>query len=65
MSYVRMTVAKQNNGRMVTHLGHIKPHTAQKRQYEWVGLLVVDHSGKGRGETRYFYPPFDTMKPYF
>jgi hypothetical protein len=44
--------------------GHIKKETAQKFGFDKVNLLIIDLSGRGRGETRYFCQPFENMNKF-
>jgi hypothetical protein len=41
--------------------GHIKKETATRLGFDVVKLSIIDTSGRGRGETRYFCQPFENM----
>lgn len=64
-TYLRKTYAYIKNKQFVFN-GHIKPETAKKRGFDSVTLAIIDFSGKGRSENRYFYAPdFSNMKSFF
>ena len=44
--------------------GHIKKETAKRLGFDKINLAVIDTSGRGRGETRYFCQPFDNMNKF-
>ena len=44
--------------------GHIKKETATRLGFDVVNLAIIDTSGKGRGETRYFCQPFENMNKF-
>ena len=50
---------------MRVYSGHIKKETAVKNNFSQVNLVIIDASGKGRGQSRSFYAPhFPTMKSF-
>lgn len=62
-TYSKKTYAYKN-GHQIVFNGHIKRETAKKRDFDSVMLAIIDFSGKGREETRRFYPPFDNMRGF-
>lgn len=44
--------------------GHISKATANKHGFYSVSLRIIDISGKGRGEERYFVAPFENMSKF-
>ena len=44
--------------------GHIKKETATKLGFDRVTLAIIDTSGRGRGEDRYFCKPFENMNKF-
>ena len=64
MTYKRYTVAQKTDKTFRVYAGHIKKHTAIKHGFLSVALCIFDASGKGRSETRHFYPPFNSMAPF-
>jgi hypothetical protein len=63
MSYLKKSYCFKN-GKMRVFAGHIKKETAQKFGFDKVNLLIIDLSGRGRGETRYFCQPFENMNKF-
>ena len=49
---------------MISFAGHIKKETALKRQFDYVSLVIIDTSGRGRCEQRDFDIPFAEMKSF-
>jgi len=43
---------------MRVYSGHIKKETAIKNSFSQVNLVIIDISGRGRGENRSFYAPY-------
>ena len=67
MSYIKKSYCFSNtpNGsKMRVFAGHIKKETAKRLGFDKINLAVIDTSGRGRGETRYFYQPFDNMNKF-
>ena len=60
MSYIKKSYCFKN-GKMRVFAGHIKKETAKRLGFDKISLAIIDTSGKGRGETRYFSQPFDNM----
>ena len=52
------------NGKMISFAGHIKKETAVKRKFDYVSLVIIDTSGKGRYEQKDFDIPFIEMKSF-
>jgi hypothetical protein len=52
------------NGKMISFAGHIKKEIAIKRKFDYVSLVIIDTSGKGRWEQRDFDIPFSQMKSF-
>ena len=63
MSYIKKSYCFKN-GKMRVFAGHIKKETATKLGFDTVNLAIIDISGRGRGETRYFSQPFDNMRKF-
>jgi hypothetical protein len=63
MSYIKKSYCFKN-GKMRVFAGHIKKETAQKFGFDKVNLLIIDLSGRGRGEARYFCQPFENMNKF-
>ena len=63
MSYIKKSYCFKA-GQMRTFAGHIKPATAVKNGFERVNLVLIDASGKGRGEERRYAAPFSEMKAF-
>ena len=63
MSYIKKSYCFKN-GKMRVFAGHIKKETATKLGFDTVNLAIIDTSGRGRGETRYFCQPFDNMNKF-
>lgn len=64
MTYKRYTVAQKIDKTVRIYAGHIKKETATKNGFLSVSLCIFDASGRGRSETRYFLPPFDSLKSF-
>jgi hypothetical protein len=61
MSYLKKSYCFKNtpNGNyMRVYSGHIKKETAIKNSFSQVNLVIIDISGRGRGENRSFYAPY-------
>ena len=63
MTFIKKTYAYKAGKQTVFH-GHIKAETAKKRGFDSVSLAILDTSGKGRGETRRFLPPFNNLRGF-
>lgn len=63
MSYLKKSYCFKDS-KMRVFSGHISPQTADKFGFEKVNLAIIDMSGKGRGENRFFDKPFENMKKY-
>ena len=63
MSYIKKSYCFKN-GKMRVFAGHIKKETAKRLGFDKINLAVIDTSGRGRGETRYFCQPFDNMNKF-
>lgn len=61
--YIKKSYCSKN-GKMISFAGHIKKETAIKRQFNYVSLVIIDTSGKGRCEQRNFCTPFAQMKSF-
>jgi hypothetical protein len=60
MSYLKKSYCFKSTpteSSMRVYAGHIKKETAIKNGFTQVNLVIIDTSGKGRGETRIFYAP--------
>tara|TARA_R110000822_G_scaffold121817_1_gene255734 strand:+ start:235 stop:486 length:252 start_codon:yes stop_codon:yes gene_type:complete len=55
---------KQGSNNMRVYHGHISKATAIKHGFYRVTLKIIDMSGKGRGESRYFVAPFENMSKF-
>jgi hypothetical protein len=67
MSYIKKSYCFSNtpNGsKMRVFAGHIKKETATRLGFDRVNLAIIDMSGRGRGETRYFFKPFENMNKF-
>jgi hypothetical protein len=68
MSYLKKSYCFANTpagSKMRVYSGHIKKETAVKNNFSQVNLVIIDASGKGRGQSRSFYAPhFPTMKSF-
>ena len=68
MSYLKKSYCFKNtpNGsHMRVYSGHITKETAIKNSFSKVNLVIIDASGRGRGENRPFYAPhFVRMKSF-
>jgi len=60
MSYIKKSYCFKN-AKMRIFAGHIKKETATKLGFDRVTLAIIDTSGRGRGEDRYFCKPFENM----
>jgi len=63
MRYIKKSYCFKN-GKMRVFAGHIKKETAQKFGFDKVNLSIIDLSGRGRNETRYFCQPFENMNKF-
>lgn len=63
MSYIKKSYCFKN-GKMRVFAGHIRKETAKRLGFDRISLTIIDTSGKGRGETRYFSQPFDNMNKF-
>jgi hypothetical protein len=67
MSYIKKSYCftdTPNDLKMRVYHGHITKATAKKQGFCSVSLRVIDTSGKGRGEERYFVAPFENMSKF-
>ena len=68
MSYLKKSYCFANTptgSKMRVYACHIKKETAIKNNFSQVNLVIIDASGRGRGENRSFYAPyFPRMKSY-
>ena len=68
MSYLKKSYCFANTptgSKMRVYAGHIKKETAIKNSFNKVNLVIVDQSGRGRGENRSFHAPdFSQMKSF-
>jgi len=61
MSYLKKSYCFKhtpNGAYMRVYAGHIKRETALKHNFSQVNLVIIDTSGRGRGENRSFYAPY-------
>lgn len=63
MKYLKKSYAFSSE-KMRIFNGHIKKETAIKHGFKRVTLSILDFSGKGRSENRYFSYPFDNMRGF-
>ena len=60
MSYLKKSYCFKNTtteSSMRVYSGWIKKETAVKKNFSQVNLVIIDTSGKGRGESRSFFAP--------
>lgn len=63
MSYLKKSYCFKNK-KMLVFAGHITKETARKLGFQTVNLSIIDMSGRGRSETRYFSAPFSDMRKF-
>jgi len=63
MSYLKKSYCFKN-AKMRVFAGHIKKETDTRLGFDVVKLSIIDTSGRGRGETRYFCQPFENMNKF-
>ena len=63
MSYIKKSYCFKD-AKMRVFAGHIKKETVKRLGFDVVNLAIIDTTGRGRGEERYFCKPFENMNKF-